>query len=208
MSAYWVTFYSYKGGVGRTLAMVNTAAYLVRTGRSVVLLDFDLEAPGLDGFDEFNLAKGAPGIVEYVDEYLRTGRAPQINSYVHDPKMEDEGIRGELRIMPSGKKDEKYNEKRENIDWSALYEKYDGEMFVKNWKEDIDRTFKPDYVFIDSRTGLTDVGGICTLGFPDLVVALFSLNNQNINGIAGVIKNISKAKLNPPQLLTVATPIP
>jgi MinD-like ATPase involved in chromosome partitioning or flagellar assembly len=208
MSAYWVTFYSYKGGVGRTLAMVNTAAYLVRKGKNVVLLDFDLEAPGLDEFDELKKVKGSPGIVEYVDEYIKTKKAPKIDSYVHDPRIENETFRGKLRIMPSGKKDESYNKKRENINWSALYEDFDGEMFVNNWKADIDQTFKPDYVFLDSRTGLTDVGGICTLGFPDLVVALFSLNNQNINGIAGVIKTISSTSLTPPKLLTVATPIP
>ena len=48
MKPFWVTFYSYKGGVGRTMAMANVAALLARKGRKVVMLDFDLEAPGLD----------------------------------------------------------------------------------------------------------------------------------------------------------------
>ena len=39
------TFYSYKGGVGRTLALANFAKYAVNRGFKVVLLDFDLEAP-------------------------------------------------------------------------------------------------------------------------------------------------------------------
>jgi len=45
-----VTFYSWKGGVGRTLAVANTAVQLARSGRSVLMIDWDLEAPGLDRF--------------------------------------------------------------------------------------------------------------------------------------------------------------
>ena len=40
------TFYSYKGGVGRTLALVNIANRLAEFGKKVCILDFDLEAPG------------------------------------------------------------------------------------------------------------------------------------------------------------------
>src|SRR5438128_10878208 len=42
-----VAFYSYKGGVGRTLLVANTAQFLAMSGRHVVALDLDLEAPGL-----------------------------------------------------------------------------------------------------------------------------------------------------------------
>ena len=48
---YITTFYSFKGGVGRTMALVNVAVELVRQGRRVLAVDFDLEAPGLDTFD-------------------------------------------------------------------------------------------------------------------------------------------------------------
>jgi hypothetical protein len=41
-----VTFYSWKGGVGRTMALANIAVQLVRLGRSVLMVDWDLEAPG------------------------------------------------------------------------------------------------------------------------------------------------------------------
>ena len=42
-----ITFYSYKGGTGRSLALANAARYLARLEFKVVALDFDLEAPGL-----------------------------------------------------------------------------------------------------------------------------------------------------------------
>lgn len=43
-----VTFYSYKGGVGRTMALANVATLLARWGYKTLLVDWDLEAPGLE----------------------------------------------------------------------------------------------------------------------------------------------------------------
>lgn len=45
-----VTFYSYKGGVGRSFALANIAALLGRWGFRVLCVDWDLEAPGLEDF--------------------------------------------------------------------------------------------------------------------------------------------------------------
>lgn len=46
--ACFFTFYSFKGGVGRSMAMANVADILARRGLRVLAIDFDLEAPGLD----------------------------------------------------------------------------------------------------------------------------------------------------------------
>ena len=40
------TFYSYKGGVGRSMAVVNVAYALAAKGRNVLVLDVDLERRG------------------------------------------------------------------------------------------------------------------------------------------------------------------
>ena len=42
-----ITFYSYKGGTGRTMALANTAWILAANGYRVLAADWDLEAPGL-----------------------------------------------------------------------------------------------------------------------------------------------------------------
>ena len=47
-----------------------------------------------------------------------------------------------------------------------------------------------DYVLIDSRTGHTDIGGICTRQLPDAVVAMFQPTEQNIVGLTKVIQAI------------------
>ena len=48
------TFYSFKGGVGRSMAMATVGYLLAQRGLKVLVIDFDLEAPGLEHyfFDE------------------------------------------------------------------------------------------------------------------------------------------------------------
>ena len=44
------TFYSYKGGVGRFMALANVAEWFYLQGARVLMIDWDLEAPGLESF--------------------------------------------------------------------------------------------------------------------------------------------------------------
>jgi len=216
MHTFWVTFYSYKGGVGRSMALANVAASLAQSGRRVLMIDFDLEAPGLDSFEEFVVPKGRTGVVEYVCHYLETGQVPPIKDYVHeiqpvnmaDPaKPKQQQLEGKLWLMPSGAKDDSYNRKRLSIDWADLYDSHSGAEFIENFKAEIEDTYRPDYVLVDSRTGLTDVGGVCTLHLPDLVVLLFALNEQNLQGISSVARVLRDSEKFP-QLIPVATPVP
>jgi len=81
-------------------------------------------------------------------------------------------------------------------------------------KEDIVKTCDtPDYVFIDSRTGITDTGYICTRQLPDIVVLLFSLNNQNRDGIEKIyhiIKTFKHPEIPDKKInvIPVASPVP
>src|ERR1700728_3242664 len=84
---YVTTFYSFKGGVGRTLALANVATYLVRRGRRVLLVDFDLEAPGLDTFEMFKPPKSTAGIVEYVSGYLTSHESPDVRDYSYEVRF-------------------------------------------------------------------------------------------------------------------------
>jgi hypothetical protein len=45
-----VTFYSYKGGVGRTMALANIAVQVARKGNRVLMVDWDLEATRLSNY--------------------------------------------------------------------------------------------------------------------------------------------------------------
>lgn len=207
MRPFWVTFYSYKGGVGRTLALVNSAVLLAQSGRNVLMVDFDLEAPGLDSFGQLDITSGQPGVVEYFTEFAETALAPELSHYVEECRKVSGG--GRLWIMPSGRKDKEYNRKRDGLNWSDLYDMGLGALMIEEWKAEIQTSLQPDYVFVDSRTGLTDIGGVCTLHLPDLVVTLFALNKQNIDGVRSVVSAIQNAATDRrPQIVTVATPVP
>ena len=186
---YVTTFYSFKGGVGRTMALVNIAVDLVRRGRRVLVVDFDLEAPGLDTFDVLRLPGAMPGLVDFVSRYLGTGQAPDVGEFVVEvPGVGNE--RGKLWIMPSGAQRAGYARTLAQIDWSALYEQHDGYLLFEDLKEQWQASVKPDYVLVDSRTGHTDVGGICTRQLPDAVAILFFPNVQNLRGLTKVVRDI------------------
>ncbi|WP_197459692.1 hypothetical protein, partial [Erythrobacter sp. HI0074] len=53
------------------------------------------------------------------------------------------------------------------------------------WEEFEDQGF--DYVLIDSRTGNTDIGGICTRQLPDAVAILFMPTRQNTDGLVPIV---------------------
>jgi hypothetical protein len=46
---------------------------------------------------------------------------------------------------------------------------------------------------IDSRTGVSDTSGVCTVQMPDIIVAFFTLNRQGIDGCAAVATSITNA---------------
>ena len=185
---YVTTFYSFKGGVGRTMALVNAAVTLALRGRRVLAVDFDVEAPGLDTFDVLRPREEIPGVIDFVASYLASGQAPDAANFIGEcPDVGEQG--GRLWIMPSGRK-ETYAANFNQLDWGELYEKHDGYLLLEDLKEQWKRIVQPDYVLIDSRTGYTDTGGICTRQLPDSVVVLFFPNEQNLRGLTEVVRDI------------------
>ena len=77
-----VTFYSYKGGVGRTMALANVAFLAASNGYRVLVMDWDLEAPGLhyyfrglvDAPDARRL-KETPGVLNMVWDWTASVKA-------------------------------------------------------------------------------------------------------------------------------------
>src|SRR5579872_709275 len=70
-----VTFYSFKGGTGRSMAVANVAWILAANGRRVLVADWDLESPGLHRFFQPFLGDRevweGPGIVDLIRDYER-----------------------------------------------------------------------------------------------------------------------------------------
>jgi MinD-like ATPase involved in chromosome partitioning or flagellar assembly len=189
---YVITFYSFKGGVGRTMALVNVAAELVRRGRKVLVVDFDLEAPGLETYKHLRPQKPHPGIVEYITDFRRRDyEVPNLLDYIY--QTEPIGKRGGgLWVMPAGRRDREYRNALVSLDWKRLYKDEAGFLLFEDTKKGWEEELKPDYVLIDSRTGDTDVLGICTRQLPDSVVLMFMPNEQNLAGLENVCRDIRR----------------
>lgn len=182
-----VTFYSFKGGVGRSLALANVAYELARSGERVLLVDFDLEAPGLDTLFD-SPGTRTPGLVEYITDYLQQETPPDVLDYVQEVGQLSESA--PIYLMPAGAQDDSYARRLNSIDWAELYERYDGYLMFEDLKAQWAKKLDVSYVLIDSRTGHTDVGGICTRQLPDTVVAVFFPNQQNLRGLSEIVEAI------------------
>lgn len=192
----FITFYSYKGGVGRTSSLVNSAIMRANEGNRVVLIDFDLEAPGISSYlscldpdYDFNRM----GILEYLTTYLDHGEILEIKptiAYDFSHVISKENGGGLWFVSSGDITSKNYAKNLERINWVDIFKEHKGDLLLKNFKKQIEIEFAADYVFIDSRTGITETGGICTKYLADTVVMLTSLNNQNIVGTSGIFKDI------------------
>lgn len=215
---FCATFYSYKGGVGRTLALANVAAALAQKGRRVLVVDFDLEAPGLTTLPPFASATDCRGVIDFVGEFIVSGKAPNPQDFIRSCELVDHTDDDpsqpprtfSIDVMPAGSDgDSGYANRLASIDWNDLYLNRDGFLLMENLRaawEDAGY----DYVLIDSRTGHTDVGGICTRQLPDAVVAVFFPNEQNLVGLKQVIQSVrtAGARPRPIELTFVASRVP
>ena len=129
---YVVTFYSFKGGVGRSMALVNVAADLTRRGKRVMIVDFDLEAPGLDTFDITRSEKRKRGLLDFVCDFRETDEVPDVREYVYQTQLDISD--GQLWVMPAGLEDEEYHNRFRSVDWADLYTRQHGFLLFEDLK--------------------------------------------------------------------------
>jgi MinD-like ATPase involved in chromosome partitioning or flagellar assembly len=187
---YVITFYSYKGGVGRSMALVNVGMHFAKQGKRVLFVDFDLEAPGLGSYEGTGRINSARGIVDYVTEYMEKGAAPDVNNFL-TPGRPVSG-QGETWFMGAGKQDDGYAARLGAIDWLELYQSNDGFLLFEDLRQQWERALNPDYVLIDSRTGVTDIGGICTRQLPDAVCFVAYPTDQNLVGLERIVRTVKQ----------------
>jgi len=199
-----ITFYSYKGGVGRTLALANVGVYLSRFGQNVCILDFDLEAPGLHyKFPKLlQTADIRSGLVDYTFEFTHNGIIPESLESFSLVVIQHSKSQGGIRLIPAGNiLSPDYWNKLASIDWNGLFYESHGEgvPFFLELKERIRKEFRPDFLLIDSRTGITEMSGICTYLFPEKIVFLIINNEENIEGARQILRSIQRLQRLPKQ---------
>lgn len=202
-----ITFYSYKGGTGRSMALANVAWILASHGLRVLAIDWDLEAPGLHRyfhpFLEDKELENSPGLIDFVVEFTEAARhaardQPKTSSdeawyqryttllrYTYS--LDWDFGSGTLDFVPAGQQGVGYSARVNCFDWREFYQKLGGGVLLEALKKRLREDY--DYVLIDSRTGISDTSGICTVQMPDDLVVCFTLNQQSIKGAAAVAES-------------------
>jgi tetratricopeptide (TPR) repeat protein/MinD-like ATPase involved in chromosome partitioning or flagellar assembly len=195
-----ITFYSYKGGVGRTLALANIGVLLAKRGKRVLLMDWDLEAPGLDRYFLPYIGKGFPadrGIIHLLHEATANAAAnwrPHVQEVTVKAENTDPKTTYTLSIIPSGVASADYGRKVSSFSWATFIEERNGGPIIERWRDEWKEEF--DFILIDSRTGITDTGGICTVLLPDLLVLVFTANDQSFEGALGISRSAQDERRN------------
>lgn len=201
-----ITFYSYKGGTGRSMALANVAWVLASNGRRVLAVDWDLEAPGLHRyFYPFLVDKeltSSDGVIDFMINFecealtFKEGETPDrdwykphadILRYAASLDWEFPG-NGTLDFIPAGRQGDSYSARVTSFNWQTFYDRLGGGVFLEAAKERMREEY--DYILIDSRTGVSDASGICTVQMPDMLAVCFTLNHQSIEGAAAVATSV------------------
>lgn len=153
--------YSIKGGVGRSTAFAMFAWYLARKGQNVMVVDLDLEAPGIGNL----LLSELPmyGSVDWLTEDMASSTdAASLEASIGEAELAQE-TPGRIRVLPAyGQGSTSYISKLGRVyapsiddtgNLVGLAERLDNLLAALAAIND-----PPDVVLLDSRAGLHDIG--------------------------------------------------
>jgi hypothetical protein len=194
-----ITFYSYKGGVGRTMALANVAWILASNGHRVLASDWDLETPG--GLPRYYKpflpqdALGSTGLIDLFSDFanaLRNSGRPDAELYQRHAGVEHAMSvewafpeAGRLNYLSAGRQDRDYHATLASFRWEDLDTRF-LDALREQWRAEY------DYILIDSRSGLGSAVDICVRELPDVLVSCFTLNDQSIDGAARTALHVAR----------------
>jgi hypothetical protein len=201
-----ITFYSYKGGTGRSMAVANLSCLLgrdlSRTSQRVLIMDWDLEAPGLHRYfsarcelPQFREQEGVANYFQALLDLLR--ESPELYQALTSPGacellkktmplgryITPDVVPG-VDFMRAGRFDSNYARLASGFNWVGFYNEFGG--VIRTFREMLAESYA--YILIDSRTGITDVSGICTTLLPEKLVGVFVPNRQSLDGLCDIVR--------------------
>jgi cellulose biosynthesis protein BcsQ len=225
-----ITFYSYKGGTGRSMAVANIGCLLAQYqagGKGVLMVDWDLEAPGLHRFfhNRYKHIPGSaedreldkhPGLIDLFSE-LKANCASKQHSGENAPHLLDDSQLDRfileidlpgcapLHLLKAGCFDKRYAFRVNTFPWEEFYNQ--SPWLIQLLIERLTERYQ--YVLIDSRTGITDISDICTMLMPEKLVVVFTPNRQSLTGVLDLIRQAAKYRLQSDDLRPLAVfPLP
>lgn len=196
---YVATFYSFKGGVGRTTLLVNVAHALAARGERVVIWDLDLEAPGVHHFPGLEPPEKPwqAGFLEWMsDTPLGDGAEPSpewpsassLRALTDRVYAADGRGRGKMFVLPAHGTAADIGRVHAAVDWAELFVRrpWHGVHLFKRVRDALIARFDASFLLVDSRTGVTDLGGLLTGFLPDCTVLVGNYSAQSTHGLRGV----------------------
>jgi hypothetical protein len=189
------------------MALANVAWILASRGKRVLVIDWDLEAPGLHRYFAPFLSDPklfeTDGLMEFLAEYVVSAtkefpseagsdetwyrRYADIKRYA-EPVQWLFPASGGIDFVGAGRQNASYGARVNGFDWDGFYRRFGGGAFLDESVQQMKAAY--DYVLIDSRTGISDISGICTIHLPDALVVFYTLNNQSIEGASGIAAHV------------------
>jgi len=174
-----IVFFSIKGGVGRSTALAATAWHLAQTGKRVLVLDLDLESPGLSS--ALLPAERQPmyGITDWLVEDLVDNGDTVFDSMVATSNLSHDG---EIHVVPAhGAEHGEYIAKLGRV-WMP---KIQTDGTHETWATRLGRLLQglethiqPDVVLIDSRSGIDEIASACITELGANLILLFALEGE------------------------------
>jgi MinD-like ATPase involved in chromosome partitioning or flagellar assembly len=212
-----VTFYSYKGGVGRSTTLASYASHLaIKKNKKVVVFDCDFEAPGFTNFfleDPENIYY-KNGLVEFFID-SEEGNEDSLSTYYWEASKKFSG-QGSVYVFPSGNLSTEIID--ENTDVTHLKHYLNGLSRLDVFNQDslverfqyliskIESEISPDVILIDSRTGFNDIFGVSAFRLSDIVVGFFGIDAQTKPGMTFFLESLTKE--NAPRIILANSIIP
>ena len=202
-----ISFYGFKGGVGRTTALAAFALYVAEAlGLNVVVVDLDLEAPGVSTLLLGDDISPDLGVVDFLLEASLDRQPPLVMSRYLLNSPFPSGT-GSVRVMPAGRLDANYLEKLGRVDVQGLAEP--GTPLrapLLQMLERLRNEVRPDVVLLDVRAGLHDLGGVSLSGLSHLELIFASHTPQTWAGLPVVLRHLGH--LRAPWVRMVHTLVP
>jgi len=258
-----ISFFSFKGGVGRTNLLLNIAYGLAREGAFVAIADWDLHAPGLTTMERLfrPVSHDAPedfpkdkdireGVLDYLGAFLDPDATVPDPATMAQPtrlgaeaRQRDSSFAGDVWFIPAGRFDpsdaqQEFHQQllavqsRNLGGWWADYrsgasggEKSPVGVAIR-FKEQVglvehpelrdarepSKRRRPDFLLLDSRTGMTEIGDLVLgAGLADRMVLVTGFNDQNMAGLEAAVRDLQShieiGQLHS-RLILVASPVP
>lgn len=170
------TLYSVKGGVGRSTTAAVLAWHLARAGKRVVVVDLDLESPGLSSALLETERRPDFGVTDWFVEALVGQDEYVIDRMTAAPRWAQD-FDGDVRVVPAhGREPGEYLAKLGRVHMAT--DKDPWTVRLNRLVLRLEDSIEPDVVILESRSGLHDIAAT-TVTDLNAQVLLFATDSES-----------------------------